>query len=523
MNRLELRGIVKSFGGVRALKGVDAVIAAGRTLVLLGENGAGKSTLIKTLTGAVRPEEGEILIDGTPVVLRDPMHARALGITAVYQEPMIFPHLSVLENVFAGCEITDRFGRVRTEAMLGAVRPWLSSLDLAESLLHRPMMDLGLGHQQLVLIAQALVQDARVIVFDEPTAILSRAETDRLVGIIRRLRDDGRAIVYITHRLEEVPRLGDHVTVLTDGRVTGDYAASDVTEDLLLRLMMGRRHDTRQGGGTRQDGGEAARPPAAAASSTPPVLSIRGLSHPRHFHDVDWDVAAGRITGIYGLVGAGRSEVAMTVFGALRASTGRIVLDGREISPRSPAEAMALGIGYLPEDRKKQGIFAPMGLESNLTCTGLARLSHGGWLLDFPALLAETRAVMRRFAIKAGTPETAIGTLSGGNQQKGLFARWAGQAPRVLILDEPTRGIDLATKAEIHGFIRQLAKAGTAIVVITSDLAELMAVSQDVIVMRQGRVVDRVQGAALTAERVLASAIGAATTGHEHTGRERAA
>ncbi|MBM9400698.1 sugar ABC transporter ATP-binding protein [Gluconacetobacter azotocaptans] len=510
MNRLELRGIVKSFGGVRALKGVDAVIAAGRTLVLLGENGAGKSTLIKTLTGAVRPDEGEILIDGTPVVLRDPMHARALGITAVYQEPMIFPHLSVLENIFAGCEITDRFGRVQTEAMLRAVRPWLSSLDLAESLLHRPMSDLGLGHQQLVLIAQALVQDARVIVFDEPTAILSRAETDRLVGIIHRLRDDGRAIVYITHRLEEVPRLGDHVTVLTDGRVTGDYAASEVTEDLLLRLMMGKRHDA---GPER----EAIRPSAAAgASSAPPVLSIRGLSHSRHFHDVDWDASGGRITGIYGLVGAGRSEVAMTVFGALRAASGRILLDGREIMPRSPAEAMALGIGYLPEDRKKQGIFAPMGLESNLTCTGLSRLSHGGWLLNFPAMLTETQAIMRRFAIKADTPGTAIGTLSGGNQQKGLFARWAGQTLRVLILDEPTRGIDLATKAEIHGFIRQLAQAGTAIVVITSDLAELMAVSQDVIVMRQGRVVDRFRGTAVTAERVLASAIGAATSSQEH-------
>ncbi|ACI51949.1 ABC transporter related [Gluconacetobacter diazotrophicus PA1 5] len=514
MNRLELRGIVKSFGGVRALKGVDAVIEAGRTLVLLGENGAGKSTLIRTLTGAVRPDEGEILIDGVPVVLRDPMHARALGITAVYQEPMIFPHLSVLENIFAGFEITDRFGRVQTEAMLRAVRPWLSSLDLAESLLRRPMADLGLGHQQLVLIAQALVQDARIIVFDEPTAILSRAETDRLVGIIHRLRDDGRAIVYITHRLEEVPRVGDHVTVLTDGRVTGDYAASDVTEDLLLRLMMGQHHDD-----GRPDDAAAAPPPDAAKA--PPVLSIRGLSHPRHFQDVDWDVSAGRVTGIYGLVGAGRSEVAMTVFGALRAARGRIMLDGREISPRSPAEAMALGIGYLPEDRKKQGIFAPMGLESNLTCTALVRLSHGGWLLDFPALLDETRAIMRRFAIKADTPDTAIGTLSGGNQQKGLFARWAGQDLRVLILDEPTRGIDLATKAEIHGFIRQLAQAGMAVVVITSDLAELMAVSQDVIVMRQGLVVDRFQrdreqGAAPAAERVLAAAIGAATTGQEH-------
>lgn len=508
MRRLELRGIVKYFGGVHALKGVDAVVEAGKTLVLLGENGAGKSTLIKTLTGAIQPDRGDIEIDGERVVLRDPLHARALGITAVYQEPMIFPHLTVLENIFAGCEIVDGMRRIRRQSMVDIARPHLQSLDLPESVLFRPMGELGLGHQQLVLIGQALVQDARVIVFDEPTSILSRAETDRLVSIIHRLRLDERAIVYITHRIEEIHRVGDHVTVLTDGRVTGNYPVSEVSEGKLLQLMMGKNRSAQ----AQENNLTHTVPPR----DDDVVLSIRGLSHPRYFRDVDWTIPAGTVTGIYGLVGAGRSEVAMTAFGALKFSGGEIFLKGKRISPRTPAEAMALGIGYLPEDRKRQGIFAPLGVENNLTCVELARFSGFGGALDFRALLTRTQRVMARFAIKANAPTTPIATLSGGNQQKALFARWAGQNLQVLILDEPTRGIDLATKEEIHGYIRELANNGLAVVVISSDLAELMSVSQRVIVMRHGHVVDRCEGDALRAERILAAAIGAGSQSEEH-------
>ena len=499
MRQVDLRGIVKTYGGVHALQGVDVSIHAGRVLVLLGENGAGKSTLIKVLTGAVRPDAGEILIDGTPVALRDPLHAATLGIAAVYQEPMIYPHLTVLENIFVGHEICGRLGTVQPARMVAAVRPWLDPLALPESMLHQPMAALGLGHMQLVLIAQALVRQARVIILDEPTSILSRAETDRLVGIIGRLRDDGRAIVYITHRLEEVPRIGDHVTVLTDGRVTANAPAREVAGEKLLQLMAGR------------SGAEQAAEARAAANAAPaaaPCLRIAGLSHPAHFDGVDWDIAAGAITGIYGLVGAGRSEVALCVFGALRPSAGSITLDGNAISPRSPAEAMRLGIGYLPEDRKRLGVFLSHALESNLTCNALQHFSRAAWL-DFAGLRAEAARMMAAFGIKARNADTAIGTLSGGNQQKGLFARWAARPLRVLILDEPTRGIDIRTKDEIHGFIRAMARAGTAVVVISSDLAEIMAVSQRMIVMRQGRVVDRREGMAMTAERVLAAALGA--------------
>jgi ABC-type sugar transport system ATPase subunit len=503
MKRVELRGIAKNFGGVHALKGVDATIEVGRVLVLLGENGAGKSTLIKVMTGAVRPDGGEIVIDGERITLRDPEHANSLGIAAVYQEPMIYPHLTVLENIFAGREITNALGLVQKARMAEVVRPWLAELDLPASILGRTMGTLGLGHMQLVLIAQALVQNARVIILDEPTSILSRAETDRLVEIIKRLKENGRAIVYITHRLEEVPRIGDHVTVLTDGRVTGDYPAHDVSGERLLQLMAGKSSEA-----------QAAEVEAARRGKieSTPLLRITGLSHPQFFSDVDWDIPAGAITGIYGLVGAGRSEVAMCVFGALQPSGGTITLDGAAIAPRSPAEAMRLGIGYLPEDRKRQGIFSPRSLESNLTSNALSKfLRHG--LLDFSALRAEAQRMIAHFGIKVPGPETAIGMLSGGNQQKGLFARWAGRPLKLLILDEPTRGIDIRTKEEIHDFIRGLARSGLAVVVISSDLAEILALSQRMIVMRQGRVVDRMQGAEIAGERVLAAALG---SGQEH-------
>ena len=369
----ELRGIAKSYGGVHALKGVDVTVDAGRALVLLGENGAGMSTLIKVLTGAVTPDRGTIRLDGHEVAYRDPLHARALGVACVYQEPMIFRHLDVLENIFAGAEITGAGGLLRRRAMAAAVRPALRALDLPDAILRETMGRLGPGHTQLVLIAQALVREARLIIFDEPTSVLSRAETDRLVGIIRRLRDDGRAVVYITHRLEEVPRIGDHVTVLTDGRVTGDFPARDVSAASLLQLMAGKTE------AAQADEVARARRGAAATAAAPARLAVRGLTREPAFRDVDWDAPAGTITGVYGLMGAGRSEVATTIFGADRADRGSIRLDGEVVLPRSPADAIRLGIGYLPEDRKRQGIFAPRSLEANLTANALPRFARRGF------------------------------------------------------------------------------------------------------------------------------------------------
>jgi len=504
---VELAGIVKNFGGVRALKGVDLAVELGRTHALLGENGAGKSTLIRILTGAHRQDAGDIRVDGARHIFRRPQDAQALGIAAVYQEPMVYPHLSVLENIFAGREITNGFGIVQHAAMRRKVAPWLDRLNMQAALLERPISSLTLGWQQLVMIAQALVQNARVIIFDEPTSILSQAETDRLFAIIGRLRADGRGVVYITHRLDEVPRIADRVTVLTDGRVTGSYPIDEVSHARLLSLMAGRAVEE-----PVPDSHKIQHAPAAAGrrpTFSPPVLEVRGLTLERQFRDVSWSIASGCVTGIYGLVGSGRSEVALSVFGFLRGARGAVALEGKPIAPRDPADAIRLGIGYLPEDRKLQGIFANKPLESNLTANALDRFTRPFGRLDFFALATAARQAMVAYNIKARGEASPIAVLSGGNQQKGLFARWAGRALKVLILDEPTRGIDVQTKDEIHRFIRSLAAQGLAVVVISSDLPEVLAVSDRVIVMRQGRVAGEWDAEAMTAEAILGAAIGA--------------
>jgi len=504
MSLVELSGITKHFGGVRALTGIDLTIEAGETHVLLGENGAGKSTLIRILTGAIAADSGTIRIGGAPHVLRGPQHAQALGIAAVYQEPLIYRHLSVLENMFVGQEICGPAGTVRRAAMQELALPWFRELDLDPRLLARPMSSLSIGYQQLVLIAQALLRNARIIIFDEPTSILSAAETDRLFAIIARLRAGGRAIVYITHRLAEVPRIADRVTVLTDGAISGAFVRSEISESQLLTLMAGGTRTTDQ-------------PASAAAPATPdaePVLDIRHLTLPPHFTDVSWRIPARTVTGIYGLVGSGRSEVALAAFGFLHPASGEIRLDGKRVAPSSPEEAIRLGLGYLPEDRKLQGLFANKPLESNLTANVLTRFVRASLRLDFAGLMNESRRVMQRYDIKARDPLTIIRTLSGGNQQKGLFARWASRPFRTLILDEPTRGIDVHTKAEIHDFIRNLAASGVAVVVISSDLPEVLAVADRIIVMREGRVVTEGLPRELGAEGIVAAAVGSKAPAH---------
>lgn len=499
MARVELTGIVKRFGGVVALGGVDLTIEPGETHALLGENGAGKSTLIRVLAGAIVPDEGTIRVDGELRHFTQPAQASEAGIAAVYQEPMIYPHLSVQENIFIGNEIASRAGIVQRRAMTELVRPWLARLDLPETLLDRDMGRLSIGFQQLVLIAKALTQEARVIIFDEPTSILSQAETDRLFAIIDRLREDGRAIVYITHRLDEIRQIANRVTVLTDGRVTGTALTADLDEAKLLALMAGK---------ASRNYGKPLRE-RVMPSDDAPAFEITGLSRAGLYQDIDWRIPAGQVTGVYGLVGSGRSEVALAAFGALKPDNGEIRLADKRIAPRSPAEAIALGIGYLPEDRKLLGIFSTKPIEANLTASKLARFSQFLGRLDFAGLRDEAGRLIAHYRIKARDETVAIGTLSGGNQQKALFARWAGQSLKLLILDEPTRGIDIGTKAEIHDFIRDLASSGLPVVVISSDLPEVLAVSDRIIVMRRGTVVDVAEGDAMNAEAILAAAVGA--------------
>lgn len=499
---VELAGIRKRFGGVTALDGVSLNVAPGEVHGLLGENGAGKSTLIRVLTGAIQPDEGEIRIDGIARRFAHPRDAQAAGIAAVYQEPMIYPYLSVLENIFAGNEIASRFGTVRREAMATAIRPLFERLELDPALIRRNMGELSLGYQQLVLIAKALMQDARVIIFDEPTSILSQTETERLLKLINRLRADGRGIIYITHRLDEIGRICDRVTVLTDGKVTGGAEAAEMDETKLLELMAGK--SSRGYGQPRDD--------RKAPGNDAPAFTIRGLSRQGLYQNINWTIHAGLVTGIYGLVGSGRSEVALAAFGALPPDAGTITLAGQVIRPKSPYEAIAMGIGYLPEDRKLQGIFATKSIESNLTVSSLRHFTKAFACLNFAGLYEEAMRLIKLYRIKTYNEAIAIGTLSGGNQQKALFARWAGQTLRVLILDEPTRGIDVGTKEEIHDFIRELAANGLPVVVISSDLPEILSVSDRVIVMQQGHVVAEMAGDDMQAEIILAAAVGAAST-----------
>lgn len=499
LHGVELAGIRKRFGGVTALNGVSLKIEPGEVHGLLGENGAGKSTLIRVLTGAIKPDEGEIRIDGVVQSFAHPRDAQAVGIAAVYQEPMIYPHLSVLENIFAGNEITSRFGTVRREEMENTIRPLFERLELDPSLIKRKMGELSLGYQQLVLIAKALTQNARVIIFDEPTSILSQTETDRLLKLIDRLRADGHAIVYITHRLDEIGRICDRVTVLTDGKVTGGAKANEIDEAKLLELMAGK--SSRGYGEPRDDRQNPGPEPAA--------FTIRGLSRKGVYQNIDWTIHAGLVTGVYGLVGSGRSEVALAAFGALPPDKGTIMLEGKAISPKSPHEAIELGIGYLPEDRKLQGIFSTKSIESNLTVSALQCFTKALARLHLSGLYEEAMRLIKLYRIKTHNESIAIGTLSGGNQQKALFARWAGQSLKVLILDEPTRGIDISTKEEIHNFIRELAANGLPVVVISSDLPEILSVSDRVIVMQQGHVVAELSGEDMQAEIILSAAVGA--------------
>lgn len=502
---VELRNISKRFGGVHALVDVSVAFERGQVHALLGENGAGKSTLIKILTGAERPTEGEIAIDGQVQSLDDPRHAQALGIAAVYQEPTIYPHLSVLENLFMGQEIRGPLGVLDRAQMREVATPYFERLQIDPALLERRMSALSIGYQQMVLIAQALIRESRLIVFDEPTSILSRDETERLFRIIEELRAAGTAIVYITHRLEEVQRIADAVTILTNGRVKGSPELAQTSSQELLRLMAGDRLADAIAGGAE------AIPERQAAE---PVLVVDGLTAPGLFEDVHWSLPAGCVTGIYGLVGSGRTEVATAVFGQRHWVSGRIELSGQSIRPRHPREAVALGIGYLPEDRQVQGVFASKPLEWNLTANQLPRMHKralpGLGVLDLTRLRTVADEMMQRFNIKAQDAETVISTLSGGNQQKGLFARWAGLELKVMIFDEPTRGIDVGAKVEIHRFVRQAAEAGTAVAVISSDLEEITAVSDRIIVMRQGRVAQTFEAPPFSTEAVLAAAVGTA-------------
>lgn len=481
---LHLRGIAKTYPGVRALRGVQLDLSPGEVHALLGENGAGKSTLIKIASGIVQPDPGaEIRLGGTRVENATPRGMQALGLAVVYQNPTLFSELSVAENLLLGEDgpiLSWRRRAARARELLARIG---ADLDIA-----RPVKELRMAEKQLLEIARALGRSARVLILDEPTASLSQQDADRLLDLVEKLRADGVAILYITHRLEEVLRIADRFTVLRDGSYVGTYPRSEVDRPRLVRLMAGR--DLKE------------LFPKADVPLGETILETRALCHaPSGVRDVSLSVRRGEILGLAGLVGAGRTELARVLFGLAPATSGEIRIDGQPASIRSVHDALARGLAYVPEDRKEHGVVEALPIAENISLPVLRRLA-GTWL-DETRENTLAAALSRRLGVKAASLFVPAGTLSGGNQQKVALARWLATSPRVLILDEPTQGIDVGAKAEIHRLMGELVKEGMAIILISSELPELLGLADRIAVLRRGRVAGVLPAREATRESLL--------------------
>ncbi len=480
---LEMRGITKTFGAARALSGVSFDVAAGEVHALMGENGAGKSTLMKILSGAYRADPGgEILIDGRPAPMGDPIASRAAGIAVIYQELSLSPNLSVAQNMFLGAE-PRRFGLVDRAGMRRLAEPILRRLGIGFSP-DTQVASLSLGERQMVEIARALTTRARIIVMDEPTTSLTSRETERLFDVIAGLKADGIATVYISHRMEEVYRLADRVSVLRDGASVGTLDRSELSAQRLVSMMVGRDLSSFYK--------KEHRPPSATRRA---VLSVRGLSDGRRVHGCSLDVHAGEVLGIAGLVGAGRTELARLIFGADARTAGTVSLDGRELAIRSPRDALDAGIAYLTEDRKGLGLFLDMSISDNVNIGVLGKDAKPGGVLDFVKARARADKAIHDLSVRTRSAALNVGALSGGNQQKVLLARLLEAEPKVVILDEPTRGVDVGAKSEIYRIVDALAARGIAILAISSDLPEIIGIADRVLVMREGRIAGEVSAA----------------------------
>ncbi len=495
---LRLSQISKSFGAVRALKGVSFELHPGEVHALLGENGAGKSTLIKVVTGAHTPDGGILEISGQAVHNLTPTRAQALGIACIYQQPALFPDLSVSENIGLRLESPAMWGRVdwrrRREKALSLLKRIGADIH-PETLVNR----LSMPEQQLVEIACALGSGAKTVIMDEPTASLTRSEQELLFAVVRDLRASGAGVVYISHRLEEIFALADRVTVLRDGEsictrpVRTESGEMQLSEEELIQLMVGRE--------------VAAIYPSKGSSPGETVLELKNVSCAAgKVSDVSLTVRAGEVVGLAGLVGAGRTELARVLFGITPADGGSVRLHGKDVRIQSPRQAVELGIAYVPEDRRRHGVILQMPIAQNMSMAVHPRLFPGKWL-RFGAEKALGLRFIQELGIKAYGPEAPGGSLSGGNQQKVSLARWLATEPKLLILDEPTQGVDVGAKSEIHRIIRNLAEQGLAVLMISSDLPEVLGMSDRICVMRGGRLVATLEGGDATADSVMAAAL----------------
>ncbi len=483
---LDMRGITKTFPGVKALSNVNFRVKFGTVHAVVGENGAGKSTLMKVLNGSYAPTSGTIRVADKEVRMRRPADAQALGIRMVHQEINLVPDLSVAENVFLG-RMPGRWGYLRRSELVSRTQAILAELGAIVNPRDR-LGDLSISQQQLVEIAKAYAANPRIIVLDEPTSSLSEHETAALFRILRKMRDDGIAIVYISHRVKEVLQIADEVTVLRDGAMIETRPISGITASEMIRLMVGR-----------EVGNVFPKSPATIGA---PVLRVENIGDGTHFHDVSFEVRAGEILGLTGLVGAGRTELAQAIFGLSRLVEGTVTLNGRPLSIETPADAVRAGIAYVPEDRKGDGIIPEMCIRENISLPVLRKLSRIG-RISRSADRALASEYVRQFAISPPDGERRINLLSGGNQQKAVIAKWLAAKPSVLILDEPTRGVDVGAKAEIHNIIGRLVGEGMAVVMISSELPEVMGVCDRVVVMRGGRASAPLLREELSEERIM--------------------
>ena len=501
---LEMRHVSKSFPGVRALHDVSFTAYAGEVHALMGENGAGKSTLMKILAGAYVADSGEIRVSGEVARISSPLEARRLGINLIYQELNLARNLTVAENIFMGAEAA-RGALVDRAATSKGARAVLERLGASFGP-DTPVARLSIAEGQLVEIARALHFNSKVLVMDEPTAALSERETERLFEIIRQLRGSGIAVVYISHRMAEVYALADRVSVLRDGGYVGTLERFEINAERVVRMMVGREIGEFYEHTRNQHPGDT-------------VLEVRGVTDGGHVHPSDLHVRSGEILGLAGLVGAGRTELARLIFGADAKRGGTVRLNGHEVEIRGPQDAIRLGIGYLPENRKEQGLFLEMASRDNIAINVLERHARGG-VLDEGGIGTVVADAIERFKIRVSGPGAKAVGLSGGNQQKLLVARWLAIGPKVMILDEPTRGVDVGAKAEIYRIVGELAASGVAVIFISSELPELVGMSDRVLIMREGRIVGEIdpqRGESITQEHIMAYATGA--LGHAEVGK----
>lgn len=494
---LEAKNIVKIFPGVRALDGVDLRIRPGEVHAIVGENGAGKSTLMLTLGGIHKPDEGEIYIDGEKVTLRSARDAQSHGISTVFQELSLVPTLSVAENIFANRQPVSKLNFINKKKLEEMTEEMLSLFHLEGIAPTDLVRDLSIANQQVIEILKAMSFHPKVMILDEPTSSLTDIEVKRLFENIRILKQKGIAFIYISHHLNEIFEIADRVTILRDGKYIDDANVSDINEDYLVTKMVGRKIENIYGAAN------------AVAPGDAEVFRAEGICRKGVFHNVSFHVNAGEIVGFSGLVGAGRTEIGRAIFGAEPIDGGTMYLNGEKIVVRSPGEAISKGIGYMSEDRKQQGLYLGFDIKANLIANRLKDFARGGFLQS-KAIQENAEKDVETFGVATPSTKQIVGNLSGGNQQKVLLAAWFGIKPKLLIVDEPTRGVDVGAKSDIYRLLRALAAQGVAVIMISSDLPEVLGVSDRIVVIKEGSVAGEIPASEATEEKVIAMAAGTA-------------